>query len=102
MARLTSTVTLALLAALSIGSFVLVEGEAASLVVGLAAFGIALVKIVLILNRFMHLEWHHRHFAQALAVWLVVVGVILGAGVASLPWDGHATIAADKSGMRVN
>lgn len=85
-----STATLFALATLSVGSFVLVEEEAASLAIGLTAAAIALVKATLILNRFMHLQWHHRPFAPVLAVWLTLVGVILGTGLAVLPWDSHA------------
>ena len=94
----TSTATLFALAALSVGSFVLVEAEAASLAVGLAAVGIALTKAALILNRFMHLNWHHRPFAPVLAAWLAVVGVILATGLAVLPWDSHAMSVHDISG----
>lgn len=101
--RFTSTATLIVLAALSVGSFGLVEEEAASLAIGLAAAAIALIKATLILNRFMHLQWHHRPFAPVLAVWLGAVGVILATGLAVLPWDGHAattqTISGAKAGI---
>ena len=101
--HLTSTATLFLLAVLSVGSFVLVEAEAASLAIGLAAAAIALAKATLILNRFMHLQWHHRPFAPVLAVWLALVAVILGTGLAVLPWDGHAgaihDLPGDKTGI---
>lgn len=85
-ARFGSTATLLALVALSAASFLLVENEAASLAVGLIAVAIALIKAALILNRFMHLEWRHRPFAGALAVWLAAVGLILGAGLYALPW----------------
>jgi heme/copper-type cytochrome/quinol oxidase subunit 4 len=85
-ARFGSTATLLALATLSAASFLLVENEAASLVVGLAAVAIALGKAAFILNRFMHLEWHHRPFAQVLAVWLGAVALILGGGLYALPW----------------
>lgn len=91
-ARFGSTATLLALAALSVGSFLLVETEAASLVVGLAAVAIALVKAALILNRFMHLEWRHRPFTPLLVAWLGIVGVILGGGLGALPWKAPAPI----------
>lgn len=96
--RLTSTATLITLAVLSIGSFVLVEEETASLAIGLAAAFIALLKATLILNRFMHLQWHHRPFAPVLAVWLIAVGIILATGLAVLPWDDHAATTQNISG----
>lgn len=83
--RFSSTATMLALAGLSAGSVLLVEEKAASLAVSLAAIGIALVKAVLILNRFMHLRWRHRPFAQVLSVWLVAVAAILGIGLAVLP-----------------
>lgn len=100
-ARFGSTATLLALAALSVGSFLLVETEAASLVVGLAAIAIALVKASLILNRFMHLEWRHRPFAPLLVAWLGIVGAILGGGLCALPWKAptHIPVAVNDRAL---
>ncbi|WP_374413777.1 cytochrome C oxidase subunit IV family protein [Novosphingobium colocasiae] len=85
--KLSSTAAYGIIAALSISSFALFESQGHTLILALAVFAIALVKIATILNGFMHLEWQHRPFAQVLTGWLVVVGAVLAGGMFALPWN---------------
>lgn len=75
-----------LIVALSLASFALFESERAGLLLSLAVFAIALLKIATILNGFMHLTWRHRPFAPVLAAWLGIVALILAGGMFALPW----------------
>lgn len=85
--HLSVNATFALLAILSIGSFLLEEEITATLMTGVAIFAIGLIKINFVFGNFMHLGWEHRPWRQVLTGWLAVVALILAGGLALLPWS---------------
>ncbi|MCB2050353.1 MAG: cytochrome C oxidase subunit IV family protein [Novosphingobium sp.] len=85
--RLSSTGAMLLLVMLTLGAFVAFEFEGASLVAGLSIFVIALAKVQLIIEQFMHLRWSHRPFRQVLYFWSTIVLAVLCGGLFLIPWS---------------
>lgn len=85
--RLSSTGAMLLLVALTIGAFVAFEFEGASLGAGLAILIIALGKVHIIIQHFMHLSWSHRPFRQVLYVWCAIVLAVVCGGLFLIPWS---------------
>lgn len=81
-----STVALLALLTITLAGFASAETVPTSLVAGFGAMGAGLMKVEIVLSRFMHLRWHHAPFRQVLMVWQLVVAAILLGGLSALQW----------------
>ena len=81
-----SSLALLALLAITLAGFASAETVPTSLVAGIGAMGAWLIKVEIVLTRFMHLRWSHTPFRQVLMVWLLVVAAILLGGLWALQW----------------
>lgn len=85
-ARHDSTIALVALVAITLAGFASAEAAPPSLVAAFGAMGAGLVKVNIVISRFMHLRWRHSPFRQVLLAWLAVVAAIMLGGLWMLPW----------------
>jgi hypothetical protein len=69
-----------ILAGASLVGFLLAEGLAPARIASSAAIVLAMIKIHIVFDHYMELEWAHRPLRQLLAVWLGIVTLILLGG----------------------
>jgi Prokaryotic Cytochrome C oxidase subunit IV len=81
-----STVALLALLAITLAGFTSAEAVPLSLVASAGALAAGLVKVDIVVTRFMHLRWRHAPFRQVLLAWLLLVAAILLGGLSALPW----------------
>lgn len=82
-----STIAFLALILLTILSYFIAEGSSATLLIGLCAMAIGLVKVQIVISHFMHMEWRHKPFRQVLTAWLLIVAIIFIVGLGALPWE---------------